>query len=140
GVFLRLGSVRIEAMAGLGRRMPLTMAAFVAGGLSLIGIPLTSGFISKWYLVAGALDRGWWPVALLVVVGSLIAVIYVWRVVEAAYFRDPPPGAPAIDEAPLAMLVPTWLLIGANIFFGIDSTLSVGTARRAAEALLGLAP
>jgi len=137
GVFMRLGSTEIHDMAGLGRRMPVTMAAFVAGGLSLIGVPLTSGFISKWYLVMGALEKGWWPVALLIVAGSLIAVIYVWRVIEAAYFRPAPEGAPEIKEAPLAMLVPTWALIGANIYFGIHSTLTVGAARKAAEVLLG---
>ncbi len=138
GVFMRLGSTEIHDMAGLGRRMPVTMAAFVAGGLSLIGVPLTSGFISKWYLVMGALEKGWWPVALLIVAGSLIAVIYVWRVIEAAYFRPAPEGAPEIKEAPLAMLVPTWTLIGANIYFGIHSTLTVGAARRAAQVLLGI--
>ncbi len=52
-VLLRTGSIRIEAMPGLGRRMPWTMAAFVVGGLSLIGVPMTVGFVSKWYLVTG---------------------------------------------------------------------------------------
>ena len=137
-VFLRLGTTQIDAMAGLGRQMPLTMAAFVAGGLSLVGIPLTSGFISKWYLVTGALEKGWWLVAILVVLGSLLAVIYVWRVIEAAYFRPAPAGAAQVKEAPLAMLAATWVLIGANLYFGIDSTLTVGTASRAAEVLLGL--
>ena len=85
----RIGSVELEDLRGLGKRMPLTAAAFVAGGLSLIGVPLTAGFISKWYLVLAALERGMWPVAVLVLGGSLIAVAYVWRVVEAAYFREP---------------------------------------------------
>lgn len=137
GVFLRLGSTGIEAMTGLGARMPMTMAAFVAGGLSLIGVPLTSGFISKWYLVAGAIEKGWWPVAILVVAGSLLAVVYIWRVIEVAYFRPVPEGAPEVREAPLAMLLSAWALIGANIYFGIASGFPVGTARRAAEALLG---
>jgi multicomponent Na+:H+ antiporter subunit D len=140
GVFLRLGSVRLDDMAGLAKRMPLTMAAFVAGGLSLIGVPLTSGFISKWYLVQGALDRGWWPVAILVLIGSLLAIVYVWRVVEVAYFRPPSAAAAAAREAPAAMLATTWLLIGANIYFGINSTVPVDVARQAAKVLLGGAP
>jgi multicomponent Na+:H+ antiporter subunit D len=53
-------AVRGSTLAGLGRSMPWTMAAFVAGGLSLIGVPLTVGFISKWYLVLAALEQGWW--------------------------------------------------------------------------------
>ena len=74
-------------MAGLGKRMPWTMAAFVAGGLSLIGVPLTAGFVSKWYLILAALERDWWWAAALILVSSLLAIIYVWRVIEAAYFR-----------------------------------------------------
>ncbi len=75
------------ALRGLGRRMPLTMAAFVVGGLSLIGVPLTVGFVSKWYLVLGALEAGLWPVAVLILLSSLLALVYVWRVVEVAYFQ-----------------------------------------------------
>ena len=47
-IMYRVGSVRLEQMNGLGRAMPWTMAAFVVGGLSLIGVPLTVGFVSKW--------------------------------------------------------------------------------------------
>ncbi len=135
-VVYRIGSANIDAMAGLGRRMPLTMAAFVIGGFSLIGIPLTVGFISKWYLVLAAIERGWWPVAVLVLAGSLLAVVYVWRVVEAAYFR-PAASEGEVREAPWALLAPTWILIGANIYFGIDTDLTVGAASQAAAQLLG---
>ncbi len=139
-VMYRLGSVRLEAMAGLGRRMPYTTAAFVAAGLSIIGVPLTVGFISKWYLVLGALERGWWPVVVIVLVSSLLAVVYIWRVVETAYFREPPPGAEPLREAPLLMLVPTWILVVANYFFGIDTRFTVGVAHKAAAVLMGGLP
>jgi multicomponent Na+:H+ antiporter subunit D len=139
-VFLRIGSVRIRDMEGLSKTMPLTMAAFVIGGLSLIGVPLTSGFISKWYLVQASLELGWWVVAVLILVSSLIAVAYVWRVVEAAYFRNPGPHAREAKEAPAIMLVSTWVLIGANLYFGIDASVSLEVARRAAETLIGTGP
>jgi multicomponent Na+:H+ antiporter subunit D len=128
--------VKVEDMAGLGRTMPWTMAAFVIGGLSLIGVPLTVGFISKWYLVTAALARGLWPVAVVVLVGSLLAVVYVWRVVEVAYFR-PAPDGPGIREAPLSLLIPTWTLILANLYFGINAKLTTGVATQAAQILLG---
>ena len=137
-VFYRIGSVHIERMHGLGRQMPLTMFAFVLGGISLIGLPLTVGFISKWYLILAALERGWWPIAGLVVLSSLLAIAYVWRVVEVAYFRDPPANHPRVTEAPLSLLVPTWVLVLANFYFGIDTTLTVGVAENAARILLGL--
>jgi multicomponent Na+:H+ antiporter subunit D len=138
-VFLRVGSVRLEALQGLGRRMPLTMFSFVLGGLSLIGVPLTVGFISKWYLVQAALEQDSWFLAAVVLVGSLLALVYIWRVVEVAYFQPAPEGNDevTVEEAPLSMLVPTWVLIGASVYFGIDTSLTVGVARRAAAYLIG---
>ena len=137
---LRLGSVHISELHGIGKQMPWTMGAFVVGGLGLVGIPLTTGFISKWYLILAAIERGWWPVALVVLAGSLLAVIYIWRVVEAAYFRPWPKDKALVGEAPLGMLIPTWLLIGLTIYFGVDTSLTLGIAGRAAEYLLGGAP
>ena len=119
--------------------MPLTMGAFVLAGMSLIGVPGTAGFVSKWYLVIGALERDWWWIALVIVFGSLLSVVYVWRIVEVSYFRSVPEGAPS-GEAPLLMLVPTWGLVAASFYFGIDTRHSVGIARLAAETLLGLVP
>jgi multicomponent Na+:H+ antiporter subunit D len=138
-VMYRVGSVRLDSMAGLGRAMPWTMAAFVVGGLSLIGVPLTVGFVSKWYLVQAALEQGNWPVAAVVLMGSLLAVVYVWKVVEVAYFGEVSPGA-GIREAPLGLLVPTWALVLANLYFGIDASLTAGVATRAAEVLIGGLP
>ena len=136
-IVFRIGSANIEDMRGLGRRMPLTMAAFVIGGLSLIGVPGTVGFVSKWYLVLGALDRGWHVVAFLILLSSLLAAVYVWRVVEVMYFRDGDEDLPR-EEASVSMLLPTWTLIGATLFFGLNTDLTVGVARRAADLLLGV--
>ena len=136
-VMYRVGSVRLERMNGLGRAMPWTMAAFVVGGLSLIGVPLTVGFVSKWYLVQAALEQGMWPVAGVVLLGSLLALMYVWKVVEVAYFREADPEL-GISEAPLSLLAPTWVLVLGNLYFGINASDSVGVATRAAEMLLGV--
>jgi len=136
-VFLRIGSVEIKDMAGMGRRMPLTMGAFVAGGLSLIGIPLTVGFISKWQLMAAAFEANLWFVAVLIPLSSLIAVVYVWRVVEVAYLKPVPEGAAKLEEAPLSMLIPTWVMALAAFYFGIDTDLTLGVAIDAANSLLG---
>ena len=135
-IVLRLGSVKIEDMAGLGRRMPWTMAAFVVGGLSLIGVPLTVGFISKWYLIQASLERGWWLIAAAVLASSLLAMVYIWRIVEVAYFRSRPDGAAEVVEAPVAMLAPVWLLAAANVYFGVTPQQTIGAARDAAQVLL----
>lgn len=136
-VFYRIGSCNIDRMAGLARTMPWTMAAFVGGGLSLIGIPMTAGFISKWYLIQAAIEKGWWYISVLIVASSLIAVIYIWRVIESAYFREPPEDLQNVKEAPLSLLIPAWILVFGNVYFGIETSLPVSMAELAARSLLG---
>jgi multicomponent Na+:H+ antiporter subunit D len=137
GVVLRAGRAGFDRVQGLGQRMPLTSLGIVLAGLSLIGIPGTAGFISKWYLVLGAIEAGRWWLAGLIVATSLIALAYVWRFVEAAYLAAPGPGTPDRGEAPLAMLVPAWLLVAACVWFGFDTSFTVAGARSAAAFLLG---
>lgn len=139
-VAYRIGGVCLRDFAGLGRRMPWTMAAIVLGGLSLIGVPPTVGFTSKWYLVLGTLEQGLWPIAVLILIGSLLALLYVWKLVEAAYFEPAPDGTAAVSEAPWSMLLPIWLLVGANIYFGIHTDISIGVATRAVSTLMGAGP
>jgi multicomponent Na+:H+ antiporter subunit D len=139
-IVYRLGNVQLTSFSGLGRQMPLTMAAIVIGGLSLIGVPLTVGFVSKWYLLTALIEKGWWPVAILILLGSLLAVIYVWRIVETAYFKKPLPGSQPVKEAPMFFLIPIWVLITANIYFGIDTRLSLQVATSAAQSLFGVSP
>jgi multicomponent Na+:H+ antiporter subunit D len=76
-------------------------------------------------------------VALLLVAGSLLAVAYVWRLVEAAYFHSPEtPDEPA-DEAPLGILIPAWLLALANLYFGVDTRLPLAVTEMASRTLFG---
>jgi multicomponent Na+:H+ antiporter subunit D len=144
GLFLLLGGAVIVSggpalarLAGLGRTMPLTSFGIVVGGLGLIGVPGTAGFISKWYLVLAALERGEWWLVFALLLSSLLAVAYVWRFVEAAYFRTPAPGRPR-QEAPASLLVPAWIMIAASVYFGLDTSVTVGSASGAAEMLVGV--
>ncbi len=135
GIVLRLGSAQLSAMRGIGRRMPLTFAAVFVAGLSLIGVPLTGGFISKWYIITAAFEAGLWPVAVVVLFSSLFAVAYIWRLLETAYFQTP--DNERLREAPAMLVVPTLALAAACIYFGLDTELTVGVARGAAIELLG---
>ena len=137
---LRLGSSNIDDWRGAGRTMPWTSFAWVLGGLGLIGVPVTAGFISKWLLLTAAFESGHWPVAVLMLISSLLAFVYVWRVVETLYFAEPSEKASVASEAPLGMLLPTYILIGAIIVFGVWTTHSAGIAAEAATSLLGIAP
>ncbi|MGA1525996.1 MAG: proton-conducting transporter membrane subunit, partial [Planctomycetota bacterium] len=136
----RVGSVRLEELRGLGRRMPWTSAALFVGGASLVGMPLTAGFISKWHLVSAILAEGQWCLVALILTSSLLAVAYVWRVLGFLYLREVPVDAEPVREAPWSMLVPTWGLVLANIWFGLDTRGSLGVAAEAARGLLGGQP
>ena len=137
--FFRFDSVSLKDLKGVGRQMPWTTMAFVIGGLSLIGTPLTVGFISKWYLIVAALEKDWWWLAALILLGSILTVIYIWKVVEVIYFQSSTTDSQSSQykEAPLSMLIPVWIIILANIYFGINASLTTGIASQAAVYLIG---
>lgn len=138
----RVSSSRLENFSGLSKQMPWTFAAIVIGGLSLIGVPGTAGFISKWYLVLAAIERQNWFIVAVILLGSLLAVAYVWKLVEVMYFKrpsepdQPAPQAALVKEAPLLLLIPTWVLVLANIYFGFSTELTVGVAEQAVSMLI----
>ena len=143
---MRFASLNLRELAGAARQMPLTMAALLLGGLSLIGVPGTAGFISKWYLVSAALDEGLLGAVLIavIVIGSLMAVVYIWRIVEAVWFHQATEKAGgqagAVKEAPLLMLSVTWAAALANIYFGLSPDIPLRLSGAAAESLLGHLP
>lgn len=137
-VVYRTGSSQIDAFRGLGYRMPWTMAGLVLASLSLIGVPLTAGFVSKWFLVLAAIESGLWVVVLIVLVGSFISLFYLWKIVELAYSKSD--SEANSNEAPPLMLIALWVLVIANIYFGIDTRLTVGASASAAATLIEGAP
>jgi multicomponent Na+:H+ antiporter subunit D len=116
--------------------MPLTAFGLTIAGLSLVGIPGTAGFVTKWYLVLAGLEKGSLILAALPAASSLVAIAYVWRFIETMYMREPHPELAAVKEAPLVLLAGGWILIAICIYVGVDSTWTVDAARRAAERLL----
>jgi multicomponent Na+:H+ antiporter subunit D len=138
-VFFRYASTELSVMSGIGKTMPLTMAAFTIGGLSLIGVPGTAGFVSKWYLVTALLDASLWPLALLILVASVLTLIYVGRVLEYAYFRPAPEGV-SQHKVPSTMIVALWIFALSNIYFGLSSDISMGISTLAVDQLIGVRP
>lgn len=137
-ILARVGTTSIAELRGLGRKMPLTMAGLVVGGLGLIGVPGTAGFISKWYLVLAALDSGDLYIAGLVLLSSLLAVVYVWRLVEVIYFQPTPASAPdsatrsQTDADSPRYLIPAWALLLASVYFGFFTSGVVSLSGHAA--------
>ena len=129
---LNTKNVYIKSLRGLGRSMPFTSGAFVIGGLSLIGVPGTAGFISKWLLLEAALETGYWLLAILIIVSSLFAVIYIWKIIEVLYFAE---STETYSEVSVLTLMPIWILAFFCIFLGINTGLTVDVANMATEIL-----
>ena len=120
------------------------MGAFTLGGLSLIGVPFTAGFVSKVKLILAAAEQDMWWAVLVIVFSSVLAIVYIGRIILFAYFGTPPKINGSIlvkNEAPLMMLFPMWTLglmsiaIGVNAF-GIGDSF-VSASEIAASVLLG---
>lgn len=128
GIRWRTGIYRVSDYAGMGRRMPLTMAAFVVAALAMIGLPPTLGFFSKWYLLSGAVEAGAWLFVAALVLSSLLGVVYFFRVFEVAYLKAPETGqgTPPRQELPLHMLAPILVLMAAVLVFGLLNQQVVG--------------
>ena len=138
-VTVAVGGVSLARIQGLGRSMPAASMGIVICGLSLIGVPGTAGFISKWVLVQAALERGQWWLVFAIVLSSLLAIIYVWRFVEAAYFGEPPADAQPAVKVRWQLVAPSAVLVAATVYFGIDTSFTLESAAAAASQLLGAA-
>lgn len=84
-----VGHDRIAGLRGVGRAMPVTLLAFGLGGLSLMGLPPSGGFLAKWWLLLAAVQSGQWVWCAVILAGGLLAGGYVFRVVAPALAGDP---------------------------------------------------
>ncbi|OGA24354.1 MAG: cation:proton antiporter [Betaproteobacteria bacterium RIFCSPLOWO2_02_FULL_67_26] len=111
-IYTAAHKTEVSQLAGIGRRMPWTMAAFTIGALSLIGVPPAAGFVSKWFIMSGALQAGHYAALTVFVVSTLLNAAYFLPIVYSAFFRVPGAGAGGGDghghghgEAPWPMVV-----------------------------------
>jgi multicomponent Na+:H+ antiporter subunit D len=144
-VVYKAGVTHIDGFKGLGKKMPVSMAAFTIGALSMIGVPLTVGFVSKWYLAVASLEVGMWYLVPVILISSLLTAVYFWRVIDNIYFKtaeeDPGHGHHGEervkpDDAPAWMLAPTVAVAALCIIFGILAYAPVSLAEKAAVILL----
>ncbi len=114
------GDLQLTDLAGSFTKMPYTMAAFITGALSIIGVPPLCGFFSKWYLLSGAVAAGHYGFMAALLSSSLVNGVLFVRIIEIGYYGKSGHGAAAehpvavMDEAPLGMLVPL-LLVAAGL-------------------------
>ena len=137
-IISRSGYRTIDDLKGAARSMPATCAAFALASLSIVGIPPTAGFVGKWYLVWGSLNTGNVFFGAVVLVGSVLAAVYCFRVVYYMFFLPPSNGAwqEVSGEAPTAMVVPTWILAAGTLVLGILSLWILPPLREAIASLM----
>jgi len=131
-VFMVVGNIvykvkgyAFEDLKGLFRKMPFTMGALVIGAMSIIGVPPTCGFFSKWYLIVGAISAGHYGFMAALIFSSMVSVVLFFRVFEICYFEpfadhhghDNHPGG--MDEAPVSMVVPLLIVAVILILVGL---------------------
>ena len=130
------GKKNVRELAGVGRKMPITMAAFTVGSLGLIGIPLFSGFIGKWYLLLGSLEAGNILSVAVIIAGSVLCAAYLLPVIRGAYF-EPGPEEDWQDPG-LPQKIALILLVAAIVILGVVPGPFLELAKRAAAELLAL--
>jgi len=125
----KTGGHGFKHLQGLFRKMPFTMAAFTVGALSMIGVPPTCGFFSKWYLILGAIQAGRWEYMAALILSSLVNAVIFFRIIEIAFFDTPRgsngmddhghPAPEPMDEAPPSMLIPLLAVAALLILIGL---------------------
>ena len=124
-IFVATGKKYVSELRGLGRKMPITMGAFMIGSLSVIGLPPLGGFVSKWYLALGAMDRDALWVVVVLLISSLLNVFYLLPVAVTAFFRtEESEEDSGIKEAPWPCVVPLALTaVGCFVLFFFSGPL-----------------
>jgi len=137
-IYTAAHKTQVSELDGIGRRMPWTMGAFAVGSLSLIGVPPAAGFVSKWFIVSGAVAGGHYLAVAVLIVSTLLNAAYFLPIVYAAFFRAPRAegGSAEHGEAPWTMVAAlTATAAGAvALFFFADFPLALATQLLAARA------
>ncbi|MCM2286335.1 MAG: monovalent cation/H+ antiporter subunit D family protein [Desulfobacula sp.] len=130
----RIDRVDITDLKGLFGKMPWTMAGFVLAAFSIVGVPPTCGFFSKWYLILGAMEKGAYHFAAALIISSLICAVLFFKVFEICFFESgshghdhSSHGPVAIEEAPVSMLIISGLVSLSLIVAGFYSGAIVNT-------------
>ncbi len=103
-IYVASKKTELHQLAGIGRRMPWTMAAFSIGALSMIGVPPTGGFVSKWYILAGAFQAGNLIAIMTIIASTALNAAYFLPIIYMAWFAEEPAGGKDHGEAPLTMV------------------------------------
>ncbi len=118
GAFIAsIGTRDIEALNGMGKKMPMTSLLFTIGAFSIMGLPLFGGFISKIVIVYASVDANYLIIAILILSASVIELVYFLRVVQRIWMEEP--GEMEVKRASNASIIPMLALASIVILMGI---------------------
>jgi multicomponent Na+:H+ antiporter subunit D len=132
-IYTAAHKTEVSQLDGIGRRMPWTLGAFAIGALSMIGLPPAAGFISKWYMLSGAMAASQWAAVAVIVASTLLNAGYFLPIVYRAFFRRAADDGHAHGhgEAPLPMVVALTLTAGATLALFVVPDIPLALARLA---------
>ena len=138
-IFCATGIKYISKMKGIGRRMPITMTAFLIGSLSVVGLPPCGGFISKWYLVLGTIEAGQIAFLFVLLTSSFLNAAYFFPVFYNAFFCSPEEMLfeDKVDEAPVWCVVPLVITAGISVVLFFYPQPFLNLAKLAVQNILG---
>jgi multicomponent Na+:H+ antiporter subunit D len=116
-IYVAARKTELPQLAGIGRRMPVTMTAFTIGALSMIGVPPTGGFVSKWYILAGAFQDDNYVALFTIIASTVLNAAYFLPIIYAAWFLKEAPGGREHGEAPWPAVLALAVTAGLTIFF-----------------------
>ncbi|WP_233837633.1 proton-conducting transporter transmembrane domain-containing protein [Paraburkholderia sp. ZP32-5] len=111
GVILRTGTRNFADVGGLAREMPFTFAMVVIALVSMSGLPPLMGFGGKWLLLSAMTDKGWYGLVVCGLIATCVGFLYMVRLLNGLFLGARPPQRPVVREAPIALLVPQFLLV-----------------------------
>ncbi|MBN2282710.1 MAG: monovalent cation/H+ antiporter subunit D family protein [Deltaproteobacteria bacterium] len=138
-IIVNTGLKKISDMKGIGRKMPITMAAFFFGSLSVIGIPPFGGFISKWFLALGCIEAEQLPILVVILTSSLLNAAYFLPITYDAFFASGKyfDENTRMDEGPLFAIIPPVLTAACSFLLFIHPGFFLELAKMTARYALG---
>jgi formate hydrogenlyase subunit 3/multisubunit Na+/H+ antiporter MnhD subunit len=137
GVILRTGTRQMHRMGGLITRMPISFVSVLIGIIAVSGVPPLAGFTGKWLLYHALLDRGWPLLLGFTMFGSLVAFLYLFRLIHSVFLGQLKTRHREIKEAPLALLIPQVVLMGLLMVLAVAPQVVLEPAGQIIEASLG---
>lgn len=118
GVLIKAtGQDTVAGLAGAVERLPVTMFAFALSGMTLMGLPPSSGFLAKWQIIEAALAQGHWIIAVVVLAGGLLAAVYVFRVLRQTFLLTP--ASATLKPVPRTLEWSAFALAAASVLLGL---------------------